>query len=56
MFVPLTPLRCLHRAIDVFGSKTGIVSGDLSFSYAQFGERLPHALADQADTLGKRLG
>jgi phosphoenolpyruvate carboxykinase (GTP) len=24
--------------------------------YAQFGERLPQALADQADTLGKRLG
>ncbi|HTB14431.1 MAG TPA: long-chain-fatty-acid--CoA ligase [Bryobacteraceae bacterium] len=39
MFVPLTPLRCLHRAIDVFGSKTGIVSGDHSFTYAQFGER-----------------
>jgi fatty-acyl-CoA synthase len=39
MFVPLTPLRCLHRAIDVFGSKTGIVSGDRSFTYAQFGER-----------------
>ncbi|HVO99008.1 MAG TPA: long-chain-fatty-acid--CoA ligase [Bryobacteraceae bacterium] len=39
MFVPLTPLRCLHRAIDVFGSKTGIVSADRSFTYAQFGER-----------------
>src|SRR5208282_2852345 len=39
MFVPLTPLRCLHRAIDVFGSKTGVVSGDRSFTYAQFGER-----------------
>jgi fatty-acyl-CoA synthase len=39
MFVPLTPLRCLHRAIDVFGSKTGIVSGDRSFTYSQFGER-----------------
>jgi fatty-acyl-CoA synthase len=39
MFVPLTPLRCLHRAIDVFGSKLGIVSGDRSFTYAQFGER-----------------
>ena len=24
--------------------------------YAQFGDRLPQALADQADTLGKRLG
>ncbi len=39
MFVPLTPLRCLHRAVDLFGSKTGIVSGDREFTYAQFGER-----------------
>src|SRR5689334_16836273 len=39
MFVPLTPLRCLHRAIDVFGSKTGVICGDRQFTYAQFGER-----------------
>ena len=39
MFVPLTPLRCLHRAQDVFGSKTGIVSGEHTFTYAQFGAR-----------------
>ena len=39
MFVPLTPLRCLHRAVDLFGSKTGIVSGDRSFTYAEFGAR-----------------
>jgi len=39
MFVPLTPLRCLHRAIDLFGSKTGVVSGERTFTYAQFGER-----------------
>ena len=39
MFVPLTPLRCLHRALDLFGAKTGIVSGSLTFTYAQFGER-----------------
>src|SRR5271163_1167454 len=39
MFVPLTPLRCLHRAIDLFGSKVGVVSGDRQFTYAQFGER-----------------
>jgi non-ribosomal peptide synthetase component E (peptide arylation enzyme) len=39
MFVPLTPLRCLHRAVDLFGSKIGVVSGDRQFTYAQFGER-----------------
>src|SRR5271155_3516875 len=39
MFVPLTPLRCLHRAIDLFGSKIGVVCGERQFTYAQFGER-----------------
>src|SRR6478672_9054551 len=39
MFVPLTPLRCLHRAMDLFGKKTGVVSGDRQFTYTQFGER-----------------
>ena len=39
MFVPLTPIRCLHRAVDLFGCRTGIVSGSRQFTYAQFGER-----------------
>jgi acyl-CoA synthetase (AMP-forming)/AMP-acid ligase II len=39
VFIPLTPLRFLHTAVDVFGGKTGIVSGDRQFTYAQFGER-----------------
>ncbi len=39
MFVPLTPLRCLHRAVDVFPHKTAIVCGEHQFTYAQFGER-----------------
>ena len=39
MFVPLTPLRCLDRAIKQFGRKVGIVCGDKTFTYAQFGER-----------------
>jgi fatty-acyl-CoA synthase len=39
MFVPLTPLRCLHRAVDVFPHKTGVISGDKQFTYRQFGER-----------------
>src|SRR5580658_5705977 len=45
MFVPLTPLRFLHRAVDVFGSRIGVVSGDRQFTYAQFGERVER-LAD----------
>ncbi|MGH9559187.1 MAG: AMP-binding protein, partial [Bryobacteraceae bacterium] len=39
MFVPLTPLRCLDRAVDLFGSKIGVVSGDRQFTYAEFGAR-----------------
>ena len=39
MKIPLTPLRCLHRAIDLYGHKEAIVCGDQRFTYAQFGER-----------------
>jgi len=39
MFVPLTPIRCLHRAVDLFPNKIGIVSGELQFTYRDFGER-----------------
>jgi fatty-acyl-CoA synthase len=39
MNIPLTPVRCLYRAVDVFGNKIGIVSGDREFTYKQFGER-----------------
>ena len=36
---PLTPLRCLHRAIDLFGDRPGVVCGDQRFTYGQFGDR-----------------
>jgi len=39
MNVPLTPIRCLYRAVDLYGRKIGVVSGASSFTYAQFGER-----------------
>jgi fatty-acyl-CoA synthase len=58
MFVPLTPLRCLHRAVDLFGTKTGVVSGDRHFTYAQFGERcerLATALPKFGLTAGDRV-
>ena len=39
MFVPLTPVRFLHRAMDVFGDKVGVICGDKQFTFAEFGER-----------------
>ncbi|MBK9166864.1 MAG: long-chain-fatty-acid--CoA ligase [Bryobacterales bacterium] len=58
MFVPLTPLRCLHRAVDLFGHKTGVVSGDRRFTFAEFGarcERLATALAMEGIQPGDRV-
>jgi len=39
MNVPLTPIRCLYRAVDLYGKKIGVVSGSNSITYAEFGER-----------------
>jgi fatty-acyl-CoA synthase len=39
MFIPLTPLRCLHRAVDLYGSRIGVVSGDQLFTFAELGQR-----------------
>jgi fatty-acyl-CoA synthase len=39
MNVPLTPIRCLYRAVDLYGKKIGVVSGSSSYTYAEFGER-----------------
>ncbi len=39
MNIPLTPVRFLYRAVDLYGKKEGIVSGGRRFRYAQFGER-----------------
>src|SRR5712691_29085 len=39
MFVPLTPLRCLHRAVDLFGRRVGVVCGGREFTYSEFGSR-----------------
>ncbi len=58
MFVPLTPVRCLHRAVDLFGKKIGIVSGSRQFTYAEFGdrcERLATALAKEGIRPGDRV-
>src|SRR4051794_37640207 len=39
MILPLTPVRFLYRAIDLYGKKTGVISGDKRFTYAEFGNR-----------------
>ena len=41
--------------MDVFGAKTGVVSGDRQFTYAQFGERVER-LADGLTRLGIEAG
>src|SRR5258707_1129633 len=39
MKLPLTPIRCLYRGVDLYGKKLGVVSGASRFTYAEFGER-----------------
>src|SRR5580765_1437117 len=59
MNVPLTPVRCLYRAVDLYGKKTGIVCGPLRFNYAEFGERcerLASGLLSEGVQPGDRVG
>lgn len=59
MRIPLTPLRCLDRAIDLYGQKVGVVCGSKRFTYAQFGERcqrLASALTHTGVKTGDRVG
>ena len=39
MHIPLTPIRCLYRGVDLYANKTAIVCGENRFTYAEFGER-----------------
>src|SRR6266436_9685027 len=55
MFVPLTPIRFLHRAMDLFGKKVGIVCGDKQFTYGEFGRRAEQ-LAAALEKEGVRPG
>jgi len=55
MNVPLTPLRCLQRALDLFACRTGIVCGEQSFTYAEFGARC-EKLAGALPLLGVEPG
>ncbi|MDX2153068.1 MAG: long-chain-fatty-acid--CoA ligase [Bryobacteraceae bacterium] len=55
MFVPLTPIRFLHRAVDLFGDKIGVISGSHQFRYAEFGQRVER-LASALQKLGVEPG
>jgi fatty-acyl-CoA synthase len=55
MHLPLTPIRCLYRGVDLYGKKEGVVSGDRRFTYAQFGERC-ELLAGGLQSLGVTTG
>lgn len=55
MNVPLTPLRCLDRALDLFGDQIGIICGQKTFTYTQFGERCQR-LADALPGMGVERG
>lgn len=55
MILPLTPVRFLYRAVDLYGRKVGIVSGAQRFTYAEFGARC-EKLAAGLTSLGIRPG
>lgn len=55
MFLPLTPIRFLYRAMDVFARKIGIVCGEKQFTYEQFGQRCER-LASGLKKLGVQPG
>ncbi len=55
MFVPLTPIRFLYRAVDLFPKEIGIVSGERQLTYAEFGARCEQ-LASALRKLGLQRG
>ncbi len=59
MMTPLSPVRCLHRAMDVFPDKVGVVCGEKEFTYCQFGQRaekLATSLGKHGVAAGDRVG
>jgi fatty-acyl-CoA synthase len=55
MNLPLTPIRFLYRARDVFGKKIGVICGDKQFHYSHFAERCER-LAAGLRQLGVKQG
>ena len=59
MKIPLTPLRCLNRAVDYYGHKEGVICSGKRITYAEFGARcgrLASALAKAGIAPGDRVG
>lgn len=55
MILPLTPIRFLYRAMDVFARNIGIVCGERQYTYLQFGQRCER-LASGLRKLGVQPG
>jgi len=58
MHVPLTPIRALYRAIDLYGKKVGVVCAQRRLTYNEFGERverLAHGLLALGAGTGDRV-
>jgi fatty-acyl-CoA synthase len=59
MKIPLTPLRCLHRAADLYGARQGVICGEKRFTYAEFARRcemLSSALTGAGVVRDDRIG
>jgi len=58
MIVPLTPLEFRQRAVNLYGSKIGIVDGERRFTYAEYDQRInrfANALLDLGMQKGDRV-
>jgi len=55
MIVPLTPLEFRYRAVNLYGSKTGIVDGKKRFTYAEYDQRV-NRFANGLANLGLKKG
>jgi fatty-acyl-CoA synthase len=55
MMTPLTPVRFLHRAMDLYPHKTGVICRERRFTYGEFGERCERLAAGLA-ALGVQRG
>ena len=59
MNIPLTTLRCLERAADLFGRKIGVVCGEKRFTYSEMADRcarLASSLTRNGVQPGDRVG
>ncbi len=55
MNIPLSPIRFLERTLKVYGKKTGVICGDLRFTYIEYGDRV-NRLSSALLKLGAKPG